>query len=769
MKKSSRVFLNIGGLMAAGVLLYFCGVYLQTPIAQTQGRQEPGRSIGTIRTQENLIVMTLDEGALGKANLFDLVGRTLRFTPEGAGYRAENVALKWDPEFGAALTGAQVTLRNFAFPYSGKNWDSLSVGTTGSISFGAVQGSGAEGAAAIGRGGGVVIDRFAQLQEAARTLINRVPAICVFFKPRLTGARYAKELADRVLLTWSLTEPVGGIQDFTWSPTVNRFQAALWKDGTIELSYDQVAAKDAIVGLYPLVTTGAEKELALLSDEEEPAIAGRLDLKGVKVTVVDGLFLKVTLEMRGPVLPEGDPELVGLTYRVAFDKRKPLPTRAESAHPDAIWTIRGVGPGGRGGGRGGGAPRYIATGPGVFPVVKVNGNTLSLQGTLPAAFTAGEQIAIFADVQTPGVPPATIDQIPPCAVTMDGIRSPEADLSSVKRQDGPFAMIYESFHYLALPNPRDLTCTVIKALGDKFDFLAYYSDFRVDNQEAGTPSTGPLGGGPAGGVVTGIGATQRGLESYCSSGRFQWQFVQPVYVGSNQMQERPPERTTDSNNRNVAFYNHQLGRRSYDRKLLPYNYAMSQLAHEMGHRWAAFVSAKVNGEIIPLGPTHWARGLHAPVAFPYQRPTEASAMGGGVWQDNFDGTYTQLDDDYYVPATGWSYLDLYLMGLIAPTEVPDFFILRNLVAVGRDLNGHPIFKADRTKVSVQDVIAVEGPRIPDVDHAQKKFNTGIVVIVEHGGKPSKELIERANGIRERWIDYWATTTGHRSSMTTSPR
>src|SRR4029434_7511620 len=203
MKKSSRFFLTSGGLMAVVVLLYFCGVYLQPPTAQTQGRQEQGRSIGTIRTQENLIVMTLDEGVLGKANLFDLVGRTLRFTPEGTGYRAENVALKWDPEFGAALTGAQVTLRNFAFPYSGKNWESLSVGATGSISFGAVQGSGGEGSAAFGRGGGVVIDRFAQLQEASRSLINRVPAICVFFKPRMTGARHVKELADRVLLTWS--------------------------------------------------------------------------------------------------------------------------------------------------------------------------------------------------------------------------------------------------------------------------------------------------------------------------------------------------------------------------------------------------------------------------------------------------------------------------------------------------------------------------------------------------------------------------------------
>ena len=210
--------------------------------------------------------------------------------------------------------------------------------------------------------------------------------------------------------------------------------------------------------------------------------------------------------------------------------------------------------------------------------------------------------------------------------------------------------------------------------------------------------------------VTGIGATQRGLASYCTQGRFQWQFIQPVYAGSNQMQERPPEDAPVGTDHDITFYQKQLAEISQDGKMPPYMYAISQIAHEMGHRWAAFVSAKVGGETIPLGPTHWARGLQARVAFPYRRPTEASIMGGGVWQDNFDGTYTQLDDDYYVPATGWSYLDLYLMGLISPAEVPDFFILRNLVPAGKDANGHPIFKADRTKVTIQDVIAAEGER-----------------------------------------------------------
>ena len=161
--------------------------------------------------------------------------------------------------------------------------------------------------------------------------------------------------------------------------------------------------------------------------------------------------------------------------------------------------------------------------------------------------------------------------------------------------------------------------------------------------------------------------------------------------------------------------------------------------------------------------------LQARVAFPYSLPTEASTLGGGVWQDNFDGTYTQLRDGFFVPATGYSYIDLYLMGLISEAEVPDFFILRNLAQIGKDTNGHLVFRAKRMKVTIQDVIAAEGPRLPDVDHSQRKFNTGIVVVVEHGRSPSPKLIEQATGIRREWIEYWETTTGHHASMTAEPR
>ena len=104
------------------------GILIACSMALAQGRQEPGRSIGSAATQDELIVMTLDKDVLGKVNLFDLVRHTLRFTPDGTGFRAENLPFAWDAEFGDELNGSAVSLHNFAFPFSGKNWDSLSVG-----------------------------------------------------------------------------------------------------------------------------------------------------------------------------------------------------------------------------------------------------------------------------------------------------------------------------------------------------------------------------------------------------------------------------------------------------------------------------------------------------------------------------------------------------------------------------------------------------------------------------------------------------------------
>ena len=78
----------------------------------------------------------------------------------------------------------------------------------------------------------------------------------------MSGTRYLKELPDRVVITWDLTEPFGGLLDFTWFKTINRFQVVLRSNGSIEMSYRELAAKDAIVGIYPMIS-GEEKPLAV--------------------------------------------------------------------------------------------------------------------------------------------------------------------------------------------------------------------------------------------------------------------------------------------------------------------------------------------------------------------------------------------------------------------------------------------------------------------------------------------------------------------------
>ena len=587
-------------------MVLLCGLVLNPGSPYAGQQKTPGHSIGQVSTTGDLIVIELASAVLGQPNLFDLVGRTLRFSPAVSRYRVTNQTLQWEADYGVELTGSDVNLQRFTFPFSGQRWSSFSVGTTGSIRFGPPpKVDDVDPYGHVDGGIASAIGRFDRLAEVGGRLDARAPAISVFLKPRMAGPHYVRELADRVVITWELTEPFGGLLDFSWFPTTNLFQAILHRDGSIEMSYKTMAAKDGIVGIYPVLSMGE--------------------------------------------------------------------------------TV------------------------------------------------------------------------------------PSVHLSGLSLNSGPFAALYEAFHYFEPPRPQDLSCTVIQALGDKFDFLAYYSDFRIDSQEASSPSDGPIGGD-----VSGIGDTRQAqtkpiLDSRCTGGRFQLGLYQPIFVGANEMQESPPDNAPAGNPKNVAFYTRQLAQARPDGKPRPYNYAVGHLGHEIGHRWSAYAAARVNGQTISLGAwPHWDPGLEARVAYPYSLPLEASTQGGSAWQDNFDGTFTQLRDGYFVPASGYSYLDLYLMGLIAAAEVPDFFIVRPLVRVGTNANGRPIFKGQRERITIQDVIAAEGPRSPDVNHSQRQFNTGIVVIVERGRTPSAELIDRANGIRRQWIDYWAVTTGRRASMTVDP-
>ena len=178
--------------------------------------ERTGRSIGQVSTHGDLIVIELDREVLGQPNLFNLVGRTLRFSPAGSRYRVTNQTLQWEPDYGVELPGSDVRLQRFTFPFSGQRWSSFSVGTTGSIRFGP---SPQEGDVdAYGRfDGGIAsaIGRFVRLADAGGRLGARAPAISVFLKPRMSGPRYVRESADRVAR-------VRGVRSSRYQATVGR-------------------------------------------------------------------------------------------------------------------------------------------------------------------------------------------------------------------------------------------------------------------------------------------------------------------------------------------------------------------------------------------------------------------------------------------------------------------------------------------------------------------------------------------------------------------
>lgn len=112
----------------------------------------------------------------------------------------------------------------------------------------------------------------------------------------------------------------------------------------------------------------------------------------MKLTAVDGLLLKATIETRGPVLAESDPEMAGITYRVCLDRKSPSGDCTQDAHSDILWTILGR----RSRRETGGGGHYVAFGTGILPKVTVDGSTLSVEGTLPEGYKAGDQVFVYA-------------------------------------------------------------------------------------------------------------------------------------------------------------------------------------------------------------------------------------------------------------------------------------------------------------------------------------------------------------------------------------
>lgn len=183
------------------------------------------------------------------------------------------------------------------------------------------------------------------------------------------------------------------------------------------------------------------------------------------------------------------------------------------------------------------------------------------------------------------------------------------------------------------------------------------------------------------------------------------------------------------------------------------------LGQEAEHEWGAFVRSLVNGVetdlILGRSLGHWS----------FYLDTDGSVMEGNGWQDNGNGTFTTVRS-----FDNFSLLDHYLMGLRPAEEIPPFFLVDVPGVTLTQRSAFPQVGVTATGVkrtiTIDDIIAVEGPRVPSAATAPKVFRQGYVYLTRQGVTPSQANLDKADRFRASWIDYYSDRTDGRGIFQT---
>jgi hypothetical protein len=108
-------------------------------------------------------------------------------------------------------------------------------------------------------------------------------------------------------------------------------------------------------------------------------------------------------------------------------------------------------------------------------------------------------------------------------------------------------------------------------------------------------------------------------------------------------------------------------------------------------------------------------------------------------------------------------LDLYAMGLAAPDEVPDFYLLDD--ATPTDDEDSLTFTATKREVAIEQVIAASGERVPSAADAQKDYRAALIAVVREGETPTASELRALRALQRAFEEHWSAATGGKSTMT----
>ena len=204
--------------------------------------------------------------------------------------------------------------------------------------------------------------------------------------------------------------------------------------------------------------------------------------------------------------------------------------------------------------------------------------------------------------------------------------------------------------------------------------------------------------------------------------------------------------------------------------LIGENNTLSVMSHEVGHRWLAYIdfvnpaTGVTSGDLLGRQDAHWSFFFNS----------EASFVEGNRIQDNGDGVMPRFETTGAVSA--FSPLDQYIMGLIAPEEVSGVFLVEDVTNTGFPSAGRPpqtgvTFDGLRTEVTIDSIVAAEGPRRPDHAVSEKEFRLAFVLLVDDDAETVPEAdITRLDDIRRGWEQFFEEALmGRADAQTTLAR
>jgi hypothetical protein len=149
--------------------------------------------------------------------------------------------------------------------------------------------------------------------------------------------------------------------------------------------------------------------------------------------------------------------------------------------------------------------------------------------------------------------------------------------------------------------------------------------------------------------------------------------------------------------------------------------------------------------------------------------SDASDIEGNRIADEGGGRFETVDF-----SRGYSALDQYAMGLRAAEDVPPFFYVESPDNFRPDSG----FKASsapqagvrftgvRRDVTIADVIAAMGPRVPDASRAPRLLRQAFVLVADDVAPATPLRRQALARIRTRFESYYRAATGGRGSVDT---